>query len=480
MRLLLLPVIPLVAAGIGAMPAPPWVRRLVTAAGGVAVFALTLQIALQVAHHAVLTALPDWIGVNPLAAVVLLLQGFVAMTAGIYSSGYVARITVSTPAREKWYHINLNLFVASLLLVPLLLQPALAWVTVELTTVLSIFLVALDDTRQALEAAWKYAVITIMGATAAALGIFLLLWALARHSPPGASQTWAAIVAAAPHMPVALLGLAFVLVVVGFGSKVGLVPLHAWLPDAHSQAPTPVCALLSGVEVSTALYVIMRLWPAFNHAAGVTAGTWAVLLGLVSVGVAALLVVQVRDYKRLFAFSTVEHMGLILAALGFGPLGAYASIYQLLAHGLAKSFAFYATGGILLSTNTREIAQVHGVMRWAPGLGWTLLFAGLAVAGAPPFAVFLSEFAIVRSAFAVHDYWALVLLLGFVLTAFAGITWQLTRMLFGPPSVHRGTAPPRSMTGATALAAIPVLALGLYLPVPLHHLIVMAAAGLGR
>lgn len=474
-----LPLVPLGASLLSLVRWRPWLPRVATAVSGVVAFVLTLAMAFSFRQVATLTALPNWVGVDALGAVLLLLQGFVSMTAAIYSWGYVRRITQGDADRERVYHVNLNLFLASLFVVPILLQPALAWVAIELTTVLSVFLVGFDNNRPALEAAWKYAVITIMGATAAALGIFLLLWGL-RLYDGGTAQTWTAIAAAAPRMPHGLVQIAFVLIVLGFGTKVGFVPLHTWLPDAHSQAPTPVCSLLSGVEVSTAFYVIMRFWPAFVRVPGFPADRWAVVLGLISVGVAAFLVAQVRDYKRLFAFSTVEHMGLLLTALGLGPMGTYASIYQLVAHGLTKSLAFYASGGVLLATGTREIGKVQGLMRGAPLEGWMLLLSALAVGGAPPFAVFLSELAIVRSAFVAEDYVVVALTLGFVFVAFAGMVWHVTRMVFGPTAPRRSWTAPRSLKLAGGLAVVPVIGLGLYLPPELGHLFALAASSLGR
>ncbi len=399
------------------------------------------------------------------------------MTALVYSWDYIRHLARGHPEKERRYYMNLNLFVASLLVVPLLLQPALTWVAVELTTVLSVFLVSFDNTPPALEAAWKYAVITITGATVAVLGIFLLLWGLA--SAGGSAQTWSALVAAAPHMPAAQLKLAFVLILLGFGTKVGIVPMHTWLPDAHSQAPTPVCALLSGVEVTTILYVIMRLWPVFQGVPGLFATRWLEVVGLVSVGVAAFLLIQVHDFKRLFAFSTVEHMGILLTALGLGPAGDFGTTYQLLTHGLAKSVAFYAAGSVLMATGTRNIASVRGLIRISPVAGVTLLLSGLAVAGAPPFAVFLSELSIFRAAVSVNEVWVLGLLLFFLAVAFLGIMLHINAMVFGQPS-HPPSSTPGSLKLAMAVGWIPLVVLGVYLPPPLDHLLVLATHALRR
>lgn len=453
------------------------VARISTMLASLAAFVLSLLTAVAVTRHVHVVAIPGWLGVNPMAALILVLQSFVGLTAAIYSWGYIPQIAEGDPLRQQRYFVNLNLFQASLFIVPLLLQPALTWVAVELTTVLSVFLVSFDNTRFALEAAWKYAVITIMGATVAVLGIFLLLWGLAQNHV--SVQTWAALIHDAPHMSPGVVELAFVLIIVGFGAKVGLAPMHTWLPDAHSQAPTPVCALLSGVEVSTVLYVVLRLWPVFTAVPGFSVGTWALVFGLVSVGTASFLLLQVHDFKRLFAFSTVEHMGILMLCLGLGPLGLYACMYQLMTHGLTKSLAFYGAGTTLLATGTRNIADVRGLLQSSPVAAAALFLGGLAIAGAPPFAVFLSELTVFRAAISVRDYLVLALLLLFLVIAFLGIMQRIGAMLFGTPT-HTQTRAPSPLVVAMVVGVIPVAVLGVYIPNPLYHLLVLAAATLRR
>ncbi|MDA8192903.1 MAG: proton-conducting transporter membrane subunit [Thermaerobacter sp.] len=472
-----IPVIPLLAALAVLLFRHPTPARLITAAGGLATLLLSIDLAQQVTHRVDLVVLPGWVGVNGLSALILVLQGFVAMTATIYSWGYMKHQARAGEARERRYYLNLNLFLSSLFLVPIFLQPALTWVAVELTTVLSVFLVSFDSTPQALEAAWKYAIITIMGATVAVLGIFLLLWGLSLAHV--AVQTWASLKATAPLMPPLLLKLAFVLILIGFGTKVGIVPMHTWLPDAHSQAPSSVCALLSGIEVSTILYVIMRLWPVFAWIPGSFAQHWALAFGLLSVGVAAFLMIQVHDFKRLFAFSTVEQMGIVLVALGLGPAGGYASLYQVLTHAVTKSLAFYSAGAVLLTTGTRDIASVKGLIRVSPVSAMSLLFSGLAIAGAPPFAIFLSELSIFRSTWQTGHILVLVLLLGFLTVAFLGVLLKVNRMVFGQ-SHHRPVSLPLTIRFALLVGWLPVLVFGVYLPRPMHHLLTLAALTLRR
>ena len=280
-----------------------------------------------------------------------------------------------------------------------------------------------------------------------------------------------------------LLQAAFVLILLGFGAKVGLVPVHTWLPDAHSQAPTPVCALLSGVETTTVLYVILRLLPILRSVPGNHVNNWALVFGLISAGTAAFLLVRVRDYKRLFAFSTVEHMGIILAAagLGGGLSGQLGTSLQLVSHAVTKSFCFYAAGAVLLIVGTQEIASVRGLIKRSPAAGVALLFGGLAIAGAPPFALFLSEFSILKAGLLQGEYVPIGLLVLFIAVAFFAIMYHISRMVFGP--VDGNTKPasrlPASCKITLALAAVPIIVLGIYIPSSLHTLITLAAGTIG-
>ncbi len=299
----------------------------------------------------------------------LLLVAFVGTTAALFSAGYLGARGHHDDRRDaRRYYALFNLFLLSMLAVPMVAQIALMWIAVSLTTLLSAFLVGYEDTAEALEAAWKYVVLTTLGAVLALLGILILYWAT--RTAGAGPFTWAGLVAAAPKMPPALLWTGFLLILVGFGTKAGLVPMHTWLPDAHSQAPASICALLSGVETTTVLYMILRLFPALEAAGLAQARSWFIVFGLVSVGVAALLLIHVRDYKRMFAFSTVEHMGIILVAVGLGGGGAHlGAAYQITAHALAKSFCFYAAGVAVLAVGTQEIAAVRGLLAELAGRG---------------------------------------------------------------------------------------------------------------
>ncbi len=478
MMLVAIAVIPLLAAAVAALG-----RRAggpATLVGALAVLALSARAALQVVSapaHA-LAVVPHWVGLDALGALILLLVAFVGAAAALYSLGYMKSEGMGALRR---YYVNFNLFLFSMLLVPLMQEPNLAWIAVELTTLFSVLLVGFRKTPEAIEAAWKYVVLTIMGASIALLGFVVLFWAM--RAAGGGVYSWDGLLAAAPRMSPMLLRAAFVLILVGFGAKVGLVPLHTWLPDAHSQAPTPVCALLSGVETTAVLYVILRLFPVMERAPGDGVRGWAVGFGLLSVGVAAFLLLNVRDYKRLFAFSTVEHMGIILTAAGLGGASAhFAATLQILGHALTKSFCFFAAGAVLMALGTQDIGRVRGLIRRRPGAGVALLFGGLALGGAPPFALFLSEFSVLKAGFTAGDYvWAGLLLL-FIAIAFFAIMNHISSMVFGPAEgapAGEGAPLPVSCVLTLVALAVPVLVLGVYIPAPLQALLKLAAAALG-
>jgi hydrogenase-4 component F len=508
--LLILPLLAALLSGAGSartrlarrtLPPTPYPLHpaALTLAACLAVLILAARLALRVAQGKPVVVSPKWIAVDGLSALILLLIAFVGATAAFYSMGYLSRST--EPGKLRLYYANYNLFMFSMLAIPMLVEPTLTWIVVELTTVCSAMLVCFENTRAALEAAWKYVVLSLMGAAVALFG-FLLLFA-AMRAGGGGTYTWEGLIAAAPRMPPLLLQTAFVLILVGLGTKVGLVPMHTWLPDAHSQAPSPVCALLSGVETTAVLYVILRLMPVLKAAPGSHVEMWTMLFGLISVGTAAFLLLQVRDYKRMFAFSTVEHMGIILMAAGLGSSAAhYGALYQALSHTLTKSFCFFAAGAALLAAGNREIAAVRGLIRTSPAAGASLLLGGLAIAGAPPFALFLSEFSIFKAGLAEGRYLAIGLLVLFIAIGFFGILFHVNRMVFGP-AAGRSSAElplggsdlgyPRSgWIGATSarlpvpcvatlwVAGSLVIVFGLYLPAPLHELLRLGAAALAR
>lgn len=433
----------------------------------------------EVLFSGTILAVPGWIEADGLSALVLLLVAFVCLLAAIYAGGYMRRETGSRQ-RLWWFYSNYNLFVFSLAAVPVLARVNLVWVAVELVTLFATLLVGFESTPGALEAAWKMAILTIMGAPIALFGFLTLYWAF-RSSGGGTAETWQGLYVMASTMSPNLLKLSFLLVFVGFGAKTGLAPMHTWLPDAHSQAPTPICAVLSGMKTTIPLYVILRLLSVILGSPEARMGEWMVVIGLVSVAIAAFLLLQVRDYKRIFAYSTVEHMGIILTAAGFAThAAAYGAVAQMLNHSITKSLCFYSAGLVLMTLGTRQISEVRGLFSTSPFTGGVLLLCSLAIAGAPPFPIFLSEFSIISAGLRAGHYVAVTILATLIVIAFVAILLQINGMLFGipEPTTHAVHLPTSSRT-AVLLGAIPVCILGIYIPGPIHSLMTLAAQQLG-
>jgi hydrogenase-4 component F len=479
MELAAILIIPAIASCVSLLPLGRRFGAPITVAASSVVLILAGHAAAEATSSGRLNALDEWLTCDALGALVLALVALVGFTAALFSWGYIANRSQHGAHNIQRYYALYNLFVLSMLAVPLLANVALMWIAVELTTLLSAFLVGYEDTAEALEAAWKYVVLTTLGAVLALLGFLILYWGsrVAGFEP----FTWVGLVEAAPHMPPALLWPAFLLILVGFGTKVGLVPMHTWLPDAHSQAPASICALLSGVETTTVLYVILRLFPVIGVAPGLDARPWFIGFGLLSAGIATLLLIYVRDFKRMFAFSTVEHMGIILVAAGLGGADAHlGAAYQMTGHAIVKSFCFFAAGITVMAIGTQDIASVRGLIRSSPIAAIALVAGGFAIAGAPPFAIFVSELVILKAGLTSGHYIVIAILAFFVVVAFCAVMFHVNRMVFGIPGPGAAASVvPASCKATLALAAIPLVAIGLYVPAPLQDLLRAAARAMG-
>ncbi len=474
-------IVPLAAAAASLWPST---RR--SLPGGVTVLAmavevvLALQVAARTAAGSVVTAVPQWVACDAFGALVLTLCAFAGLTSAIFSIGFTRRATQPMEAgRVRRYFLRFNLFLASVVAVPLLSNIALVWIAIALTTLFSVFLVSFDRSTLALEAAWKYAVLTSMGAALALFGVLLLYWAMRQ----GGTEvfTWSGLAGAAGTLPLVLVRTAFLFMLVGYGTKAALVPFHAWLPDVYSQAPVPICSLLSVVETTILPYVIVRMLPMFPGKAADGAGRWLVAAGLASALGAALLLVQVKDLKRLFAYSTIENAGIILTAAGLGGAATFGAVYQLTTHALAKPFGFLAAGVALAFAGTSEIGSVHGLGRRSPLAGGALLVGALAVAGAPPFALFLSELSILQGGAADRRFIPVALLTLCMVGAFTAVLYHVSRMVFGKADPARSAFTlPRSYALALAVAFVPVVALGVSFPAVVQRLLRLAATALAR
>jgi hydrogenase-4 component F len=452
-----------------------------TVLAGVGSLGLSIVLALDVDHGHVVRTAHDLLRVDSLGAVFLVPVGLLYAMAAVFSIGYFAgregEHGFSGYARR--YYALLNLFGWSMLLAPVAADFGTLWVAIELTTIISALLVAIDRTDAALEAAWKYVLIASCGLGIALLAIILLYAA-------GTGPLGSAYVPRFDHLlPVAgrfspgAVRISFVLAIVGFGTKVGFVPTHTWLPDAHSEAPAPVSALLSGALLAAAFYAILRFFQ-IAVAAGERAFAEHVLLvfGALSLVAASLFVLRQRNFKRLLAYSSIEHMGVIALGVGFGaPLAVAGALLHVITHGAAKGLAFLGSGSLLRRYDTKDIDEVTGAARTMPVTGPMFLAAALALSGLPLSGVFRSEFQVVTGGFAHAQYIPVALLILFVNLAFFGIVWHVGRMVLttrAPSAVRSGEQSWWMVLGMAGCLVVSV-ALGLHVPSALSHLLSNAA-----
>ncbi|HSB40693.1 MAG TPA: hydrogenase 4 subunit F [Methylomirabilota bacterium] len=377
-------------------------------------------------------------------------------------------------AEARRFRIFGNLFTFTMLFAVTSNNVGFMWIAIEATTITSALLIPLHVTKASVEASWKYILIGSIGIALAfggtVLGYFDFV-SLAGRQP--AALNWTVLMASAHQLHPEVIQLAFVFILIGYGTKAGLAPMHTWLPDAHSEAPAPLSAMMSGVLLAVALYAVIR-WEAVVNAAvgsGFTDGLF-ITLGMLSIGIAAFSLVIQRNYKRMLAYSSIEHTGLICVGLALGPLGTFAAMLHLLNHTLAKSTLFFLAGRVLRRYGTAEIGRVSGLLKVMPWTGGLFAAGVLAALGLPPFGLFISEFALFRAGFAAGRPWLMGLVLALLTVAFVSMIGHLNRMLYGPPTadVPVGEASPWPLVPLGAcMAALAVL--GITLPAPLGTLL---------
>ena len=409
--------------------------------------------------------------VDALNVFLVALTAFVAMTTAIFSRPYM-RIERAhgrlTDRRLRLYHAMYQLFSFTMLLVLLTNNLGILWVATEAATLTTVLLVSLYRTPASLEAAWKYFILCGVGIAQALFGTILLYSASERVLGAGGDALlWTRLAEVSGSLEPTVISIAFVFLLVGYGTKVGLVPLHNWLPDAHAEGPTPVSAVLSGLLLNVALYALVRCKVLVDGSLRSDfAGNLMMGFGLLSVVVAALFLSRQRDVKRLFAYSSIEHMGLITFAFGMGgPIASFAGLLHMTVHSLTKSAIFFAVGHAAQKAGTQVIDEIRGLISVNPTVGWGLLLGSLAILGLPPFGVFASEFLILTTAMR-QQPWATPILLISLAVAFAAITSKVQPMVFGSPSheapFKRLPFIPAQVPVFVHLAL--VLMLGLYIP----------------
>jgi hydrogenase-4 component F len=467
---------PLVAVAACLIFRHPRVSEFVNLLAALAVLLAVLRL-LPLALHGPYTFLHSYLIVDPLGAWVLLSVATVYFLASIYAIGYM-RHDVDEGRLWRFYAL-FAAFGLTTLSGPLMNNVGVYWIAIELTTLVSTFLVCFELNRESIEAAWKYIVVVSGGISLALLGIILYYWSGSFPLGPTYDLTWSTLRDVASRVNPTIALMSFLLVLIGFGTKVGLAPMHTWLPDAHSEGPTPVSAMLSGALLNTAMIGIARFIQVADAARlGLLPRVVVVAIGAFSLLVAALFIVRQTGIKRLMAYSSVEHMGVMALGFGFGgPLGIAGALYHMLNHSLNKSLMFFGAGNVMQVFKTKRIGRIRYVNAVMPVTGLLWIAGAVAITGAPPFGLFLSEVTILRAGLLTANAWAVFVMLVLLIVIFVGFLNHFRAMYFG--------ANPREDTPAAALpphrhvsfwclapmwlALVPLLILGLWWPQVISH-----------
>lgn len=445
-------------------------------------FIAACVLTVQIIADGPLFALDKQFFIDPLNVFLVTLTAFVGMTTSIFSRPYM-RVEQDhgkmTPGRMRLYHSMYQFFAFTMLVALTTNNMGTLWVSMEAATLTTVLLVSVYRTPASLEAAWKYFILCGVGIAQALFGTILLYMAADRVIPDGVDALlWTNLDAVKSQLNPTIISLAFVFLLLGYGTKVGLVPVHNWLPDAHAEGPTPISAVLSGLLLNVALYAVLRckiLTDGALHSQ--FAGELMIGFGLLSVVAASFFLFRQKDVKRMFAYSSIEHMGLMTFAFGMGgPIANFAGLLHMTLHSLVKSAIFFSVGHATQKAGTQLMEDIRGLIKVSPTVGWGLMLGSLAILGMPPFGVFASEFLILTTA--MRDLpWATPLLLLALGISFAAIFSRVQPMVFGVTSVKPLAHPP---------ALVPVfvhlglgLMLGFYIPPYLNGWYLQAARLIG-
>lgn len=488
---------PMIAALLVSVTKKRRAAEVITVASALLIAAQATGLVAGVVAQTGLSMFGDFLSLDALGAVIIIPIAGVGLVTALYSVNYMGRQYERGIVDDRHlirYYAGFNVFMLTMLVVPLANNTGLMWVAIEATTLVSVFMIMLYTTEGAIEAAWKYLIIATVGLSLALFGIVLFSYALSQGSPSASAtaMNWTTMVAYAKTLNPSIVRVAYVFVLVGLGTKAGLAPMHTWLPDAHGEAPTPMSALLSGVLLNCSIYGILR----FNIVASGTLGPGfpadlLIGLGLLSMGIAATSIYFSKDMKRMLAYSSVEHMGIVSIAVGFGGfLGLFAGLLHIINHATAKPLMFFASGKVSQRYDTKTMGDIRGIVRVMPATAALMLLGGLATIGLPPFNIFVSEFLALTAGFAEGQFVAASLMILLLVLVFAGFLRHLVRMVFGSPketgrNVSALSQDGRGESGALAilpmvlLAAI-VVVLGFYIPSPLQTLLRDATQVLGQ
>ncbi len=450
-------------------------------------FGTAVLIVRSVLVHGPLTAWNEFIYIDPLSGLMILLVSLLSFLASLYSIGYMTHNPeedIRTPKRLKGYYLLFDLFVLTMLLVCITNNLGVLWVAIEATTLASALLVGYSRKKTAVEAAWKYLMICAVGISFALVGIVLTYYSAIHtvgHTDKGLN--WSYLMSVAPQLDPTVLKLAFVFILIGFGTKAGLAPMHTWLPDAHSEAPTPISALLSGVLLKCSFYGILRLTILVNESVDNHFTSHLLLFfGILSVGISVPFILVQKNIKRLLAYSSIEHMGIITIATAFAsPLAIFAALLHLLNHAITKSLMFFIAGNLVLKYQTKEIDKMSRAVGLMPVTGGFLLVGGLALAGTPPFSIFASEWLILTAGVQNYEWWACIFFILFLVIIFGSLVYHFGRIAFGAQTMEAGRGAALSSGEANHWTLLPlwvllilVVAMGWTIPGPLKDLLLEA------
>jgi hydrogenase-4 component F len=424
----------------------------------------------------------DLIIIDDFNIFLIILTAFVGFTTSIFSASYLAHEIETgrlTPILLRFYHAMYQALMCAMNVALIANNIGLMWVGVEVATLSTVMMVGIYRTPEALEAAWKYFILGSVGISLAFFGTILVYLVAQEVVGDGLpAMAWDLLVQSAPKLDPKLLSLAFVFLLVGYGTKVGLAPFHAWLPDAHAEGPTPISAVLSGLLLNVALYALLRFKMVLaGNDGAINVGAIMVTLGLLSLVFAAFMLYRRRDIKRLFAYSSIEHMGIAAFAFGMGgPLANFAGLLHMTMHALIKSGIFFAVGHIAQVKSTQRIAAISGISVTHPMLAVLFSLGVIAIAGLPPFGMFMSEFLLISSTFARQPALSVALVFG-LLIAFGALILRLQDVVFGEPS---GKSDPARASYIPAYVHLSLaLVAGVWLPGPVVQWFRGVAALLG-
>lgn len=449
--------------------------------------ALALWLGADVLAGGPVEAFGGFLRADALSALVAGLTAFVALACGIYAVGFLREEERAGKINARLlhrYYVLTPVFVSAMMAVPLVNNLGLLWVAIESTTLASVLLVRFYNQKSSLEAAWKYIIIGSAGIALALFGTVLAYFSAVQvaGAHAGNAFNWSVLIELADKCQPAAMRLAFVMVLVGYGTKAGLVPMHTWKPDAYAEAPVPSAALLGAAFINCALYGIMR----FNALAAKCLGhdypgNLLVLFGVASILVAAPFVLVQRNVRRLLAYSSIDHAGIVVAALGFGgELGCLGAVLHMLFHAVAKPLMFFCAGNVQQQFGSPYLRRVSGLFHTLPWTAGLFLVATLAVTGVPPFSLFLSEFITLSAASRADRPWFAGLFVMGIVAIFAGFLVHLSKLCLGAPASGAGRGLEcKWKLGAMLLVAVPVIALGVALPAPLYQLVQSAAQTMG-